>query len=522
MSKPHSEQIYRLISTMSKSEKRAFTIHANRFRNGNEKKFLLLFEAIEKYGLKNDQDITQKYPSLKPEQLSNLKANLYLQILKCIQAIQASKMTEMRITEMIDHARILYNRCLYKDCLHIVDKARKRAENNGSKLLLLEILELEKLTLRHIVDERIEKRLNHNIDETVSTVESIQNINLFANLSLKLNSFYQKNGFIRNNKDLKRVQHYFFSALPQYEENKLSFYEKMHLYYSFTGYYFFIQHFREGYVYAKKWNQLFIDEPEMIYKTTELYIKSLNSLLVVQNKLLLYDEFMETHRKLVALKRNKKIANTENINLNLFKAIYIHEINRHFLLGEFKSGIRIVSRLENELNNFIPMLDANTVLLFYYKIGCLYFGASNFKSAVKWFNKIINQTETNIREDIQAFARILRLICYFELKEDDMVEYSIRSTYRFLLDKKIFVNYQRLIMNFLRGLKKDYTNNEIVQRFRLLKSQMQELEKDPYEKRAFIYFDMISWLESKIDNRIIQDVVKEKAGQRIKRTVKID
>lgn len=288
------------------------------------------------------------------------------------------------------------------------------------------------------------------------------------------------------------------------------------MYYSFTGYYFFIRDLKEGYKYALKWLGLFETNPGMIKLKTEMYIKALNSVLVAQNKLYLYHEFMQTHHKLVSLKRSASIILTENINLHLFRAIYIHEINRHFMLGEFKSGTRIVNKLRNELNNFIPKLDKHTELVLYYKIACLYFGSSNFKEAVKWLNKIINEKETEIREDLHSFSRILRLICYFEMEDDDSVENNIRSTYRFLLQKKSFVKYQQSIMKFLKGLKKDYSKKEIIARFVQLKKQMENLEKDKYEKRAFLYFDIISWLECKIEGRLLQDVVKEKASRKIK------
>ena len=510
MPKAQSEHLYRLIDSLNKSEKRAFQLFTGRFNGTEEKKFLLLFEAIEKHQLKSDSEILQKFPQLKSEQLSNLKANLYLQLLKSIQLLNASRLLDMKITESLDHARLLYHRCLYNDCLMIIDKAKKKAKSAGSKLLFLEILELEKLSLQKSSQSNLDKRLQINIDETVSTVDSIRNINTFSNLSLQLNSFYQKNGFIRNQKDLKRIQQFFKASVPEYNEQKMSFDERLYLYYSYSGYYFFIQDFKSGYNYAKKFNQLFIDHPDFIIKRTELYIKSINGLLVAQNKLFLFDEFMETYKRLVILKRNKKIVTTENINLNLFKAIYLHQINRHFLLGEFKSGVRIVSRLEDELAKFVPKLDNNTITLFYYKIACLYFGAGNFKSAVKWLNKIILFSDTEIREDIQAFSRIVRLICYFELENDDQVEYAIRSTYRYLLKKKTFVQYQRLILNFLRGLKKSYEEKLILEKFKVLKTDMEKLTKDPFEKRAFIYFDMISWLESKIQKKPVQDIIQAK------------
>ncbi len=43
--------------------------------------------------------------------------------------------------------------------------------------------------------------------------------------------------------------------------------------------------------------------------------------------------------------------------------------------------------------------------------------------------------------------------------------------------------------------------------------QFKKLKTDPYEKGAFEYFDFISWLESKIENRPFAEIIKEKAKE---------
>ena len=48
-------------------------------------------------------------------------------------------------------------------------------------------------------------------------------------------------------------------------------------------------------------------------------------------------------------------------------------------------------------------------------------------------------------------------------------------------------------------------------RDRNLYNELKVYEDDPYEKRAFLYLDIISWLESKIDRKPLQDIIKEKA-----------
>ena len=44
-----------------------------------------------------------------------------------------------------------------------------------------------------------------------------------------------------------------------------------------------------------------------------------------------------------------------------------------------------------------------------------------------------------------------------------------------------------------------------------MRTRFIELDNNTYEKRAFLYLDIISWLESKIENRKISDIRKEKA-----------
>ncbi len=515
MSKTKSDQLYNLIKSLSKGEKRFFKLYAARLNNSSDKKFIKLFDAIEKQKEYSEDRILIKVKEIDPKQFSNLKAHLYYQLLKSLKLCNSSNLENIKITELLDYARILYNKCLYKECVKMIDKAKMVAIENDRSVLLMEILELEKLVIPKTLESRNEERVNRLIEATNTVAGSIKNINIFSNLALKLNAYYFHMGFSKSKADMKKVSDFFNSSLPVFDENNLSFQEKLYLYNSYVGYYFFIQDFTKGYKYANKWVELFELQPEMKRHKLEMYIKALNSLLAAQNKLYKYNEFVETRKQLIAIKRDKSLVLTENINLNLFKAIYVHEINRHFMLGEFKSGTRIVGALENELNKFIPKLDKHSVLLLYYKIACLYIGSGNNKVAIKWLNKIYNEKEIDLREDIYSFARILLLVCHFELGNDYLVESNIRSTYRYFTKKGVLSQYQKYILNFLRSLLIDTSERNIKDQFISLKKQMLSLEKNKFEKRTFIYFDIISWLESKIEGRSVQEIIKKKAALKI-------
>ncbi|MBL0328287.1 MAG: hypothetical protein IPP64_02430 [Bacteroidetes bacterium] len=515
MSNVKSDQLFNLIHSLSKGEKRFFKLYASRLTTAGDKKFVMLFDAIEKQKVYNEDKILEKNKQLNPTQFSNLKAHLYYQLLKSTKLCNSSNLENIKITELLDYARILYNKCLYKECVKMIDKAKAMASENDRSVLLLEILELEKLVIPKTLESGNEQRVNLVINTTNYMAESIKNINTFSNLSLRLNSYYVQTGFSKSKEDLQKVTNYFHSSLPDYKEVNLSFQEKMYLYSSFVGYYFYIQDFSNGYKYAAKWVALFEQQPEMKRHKLELYIKALNSLLAVQNKLYKYKEFSETQKQLIAIKRDKNLVLTENINLNLFKAIYVHEINRHFMLGEFKSGTRIVAALENELDKFVPKLDKHSVLLLYYKIACLYVGSGNYRTAIKWLNKIYNEKEIDLRADIYSFTRILLLVCHFELGNDYLVESNIRSTYRYFRKKGELSQYQKYILKFLRDLFSDFSDRNLKKQFVELKKQMVRLESNKYERRAFLYFDIISWLESKIENKSVQEIIKEKARKKI-------
>jgi hypothetical protein len=509
MSKEPTDALFLLIQRMSKSEKRFFKLRAA--RQDGTKKFITLFDRLERMKIYKEENVLTPGDSLSAKQLPNQKVFLYNYLLTCLRSCNSADTIDIRLSDMCGHARVLYDKCLYRDCIRMIDKAKKLAAKHDRSTHQLELLDLEKLVIRQTITVNHAARVEESVLKTQQVLSEIENVNRFENLSIRLNVFYVQTGFIRDRNDLLKVEAFFKKALPSYNETKLSFHEKLHLYYALTGYYFFIQDFRNGYRFAKAWVNLFDADPGKVRYHTEFYIRALNSLLVALNKKRELDEFEAVHKKLVALKRREDREMTENINLNLFKAIYVHEINRHFMRGEFRSGTRIVARLENELNRFIPLLDHHSVLLLYYKIACLYFGADQYKSALHWLNRIIREKDISVREDLHAFARILALICHDELGNDRLAEAHIKSLYRFLLKKATTISsYNKLILSFIRKLHRNLSSRQVNKLFLELKEKLEPLTRQRFEKRAFYYFDIISWLESKIEKRTVEDVIKAK------------
>lgn len=513
MSKEKSSSLFHLVKSLKKSEKRYFKLLVSG-ENGKEiKKYIKLFDLIDAQQEFDEGQILQMEPAFKPEQFSNLKAHLYKRILQSVRLYNSSKVVDIQIRELIDYVEILFNKGLYKQCVDVLGKAKKIAVRSDNLELQLEILKWEKNILSHTVDRGNQKRVNKIIEEVQKVNGRINHINTFSNLAVELNSFYLRIGFIRNQKDYDLVSRIFDNQMPQFDEEKLSFTEKLNLYQLYVGYYSFIQDFENKYKYAKKWVDLFSDYKKLGTSRLEMYIKGLNNLMIAQGRLKMLDEFFLTQKKLRSLRKSPALKLNENLNLMLLKYSYVHEFNGIFLVGDFNRGVQLMEKIKSGLEGFIDHLDNHSRIILYYKIACLYFGGCEYQKAVDWLGRIITFPRIDIREDVLSFSRILNLISHYELGNYDVIDYHIRSTYRFLLKKESFNLYHKYILDFLKKLNQGITEKALKMQFKKLRDQLVPLENSPFEKRAFIYFDIISWLESKISGVEVQHVIKQKALQ---------
>src|SRR6185369_3664972 len=97
-------------------------------------------------------------------------------------------------------------------------------------------------------------------------------------------------------------------------------------------------------------------------------------------------------------------------------------------------------------------------------------------------------------QDIQAMARIFNLILHYELGNTDLMEYIIKSTYRFLLKSQRLYKVESMVLNYLRKNAFLTTEKEILESFRKLHRELLPLAQDRFEKKAFEEFDILSWL----------------------------
>jgi hypothetical protein len=115
-----------------------------------------------------------------------------------------------------------------------------------------------------------------------------------------------------------------------------------------------------------------------------------------------------------------------------------------------------------------------------------------------------------MREDLMCFSRILNLVAHYEAGKDYHLDSLIRSTYKFLIKMNDLHGVQKEMIKFLRHLP-DISPLELKDEFRKLHRTLKQYEDHPFERRAFLYLDILSWLESNIENRPVAEIMAEKA-----------
>ena len=157
MTKDQKDNLFLLVKSLTKSEKRQFKLYVGRLDVNQDSKFLNLFNFLDKAS-SYDEVAILKTKIVKKQQLANVKAHLYKQILISLKLNPSHQNIRSQIREQLDFASILYHKGLYKQSLKILDKSKEVAIQNEEKNLAYEIVELEKIIESQYITRSISTR----------------------------------------------------------------------------------------------------------------------------------------------------------------------------------------------------------------------------------------------------------------------------------------------------------------------------------------------------------------------------
>jgi tetratricopeptide (TPR) repeat protein len=316
----------------------------------------------------------------------------------------------------------------------------------------------------------------------------------------------RKQGFARSKKDLELMN----QVIKKYSKlnyNELHFNDKYYLNYINTVFYTSSGDNLKSLIYTKRNIDLLESiSAKLRDEEFEKHIVTLNNHVVNLINIQKTDEinpYLEEIRSLA----------THNIRENMLLWITSYKLVLGVTIksGDYEQAERIAEEINEGINQHSEKIPSTDIALFKFNMAIVYFVCGKYAKAIKMLNEIINDNELSLRDDIQSFARIIRLIIFWEKGEEELLPYATLSTYRFLYKRKKLYKFESIVLQFIRE-KMPHINTSGQQRaaFIELKEKLENQLQNPLEKKALDYFDFITWIESKITKKDFKLLAREK------------
>lgn len=495
MKKP-SDSLFQLIKSLSGQEKRYFKIFASRHTIGEKNNYLKLFDAIDKQEEYDEEAIRLFFKKDKfIRQLFVVKSYLYEMILKSQDAYYAGSSIQIQLRHLVHYIEILYNKALYDQCLRMIEKAEKLAVKHEIFLTQLEIINW-KLKVRGttLFQKTLDEDLSLFQQERKTITQKISNYHQYQFLNTKLFSKAVKKGWFPRSPEeiIQEYEPIISDSVFESPEKAISLQAKILFHNTISAYYHLKGDHKKSYFHSKEAEKIFLENTLLIENNQEDYLSCLSNLIFTS---MFLGNYEESFRHINVLK--KLTPPSKALQAKIIISAYLPELISYNINGYVDAGLKLIPEIENKLRSFQNILPRRDVLYIQYNFSCLYFKANEFKKSAQWVFQILNESETGFLPDLHAKTKILNLMIQTEMNNTDLLPYIIRSTYRFLLKQQRLYGFEKLIIGFIRRLP-DVSANELKYQYGKLKSDLEELGKNPYEKKAMEHLGFSQWVEKKV------------------------
>lgn len=508
-----SNNLFELIHSLDKQEKRYFKISSSRHVIGDKNDYVKLFDAIAQQKEYNEDAIRKKFQN-EPfiRRFSALKNYLYNLILESLDMYYSEKSADRKIKKILRYTDILKQKGLHEHSCKLLVKAKKLAYSCEKHLLLLEIFDQEKEVMEAGADiNELEKKYDKIYKEEQFLLDLRKTLSEYSRLDSMMHIANKRIVVAKTPDDIKNLQDIISHPLFSDEKNALTFQSKVAYYFVYVVYYSILGDFLNSYEYSKKMVETIESYPLQIEEKPHTYISALRNLIILTMRLRKNKEALLLIKKLRSFP-----AKTELIKNRILEISYSLELESYIYLGEFEKGIQLIPEIRNLIFNRFYYINKEAELIIYYIFAQTYFGVKDYRNSLLYLNKILNKPNPEIREDIYCYAKLLSLIVHYERSDYEYIkEHCLKSTYRYLFKRKRLYKFETVFLKYIREWTKINSDTELIISFKRLKNRLVELSKDPLEQSALDYFDFISWLESKIEKRPFVEIVMRKAKKTI-------
>lgn len=502
-----SNDLFELIKSLSKSEKRFFKLSSS--LQSGDKNYLKIFDAIDRQK-EYDEDMLKECFEGETfiKHFPSEKNHLYKLILKSLRAYHSDNSISSILKQEIKNIEILYKKALYRECNKFLGRAKKLAIEHEKFYYLFEMLSLEKLLLEEAYEAgEFTKDLDALIREERDVIDKLRNLASYHVLYSKINYVFRSGGYVRSDADRALVEEISHHPLIIGRNTALSYRAATICYY--------IQGFcatanvdmESALLKFNRVKDILDDNPLIRKDLPKRYFRTLSNILTLQINTGRIDEALQMIDTMRTFAK-KSHFNTEDIELMVFKSTYLAELRIYEKKGEFEKAIEIVDDIVNGIESSEGKVNKEQELLFMVSIASVYFGAGNYKESLQWLNRVLNDNEPNLRQDIYSYARLFNLVVHYELGNFDLLEYINKSTSRYLTKRQRNHQLEIMILNYMKTLSRMAGKPEQIDVFKEFKKEIEAYKHSSTDQVIFDFFNYPVWLDSKIEGISFREAAK--------------
>ncbi len=498
--------LLKLIHSLTPSEKGYFKRQAS--LNRKDSKQLRLFDFLCHQQVYDTKLIVRKFE--KEDFVKNLRIinkALNEAILKSMRAYHSQKSVQRILPNLLLDIEFAFKKELYDTCDELVSK--------GLDLSISHEFPKYTLLFRHW-KSRIRKRTLRDYQMNVEALDKEKTDYLYdiQQIENEIHLFFWESKLIGLTKGLNNplVQEELNESI--HEKEVLDFKEKdmsvmtKFRYFNVCGlYYFYVKNDNEkAYEYYKNGLAHLDSQENATVNVMENHANVLITLMsnaTYSNK---YNDFYKFREELENLSEKYaylKKRETSKVKVDFIIPIINLMFYNHF--GELKKGAEIVETFKKKKAKYFSGHYFN--FLKYYMVAYHEFLKGNTDDAFAELSTLLMVPSKETNERIAYHSKVLTLVLHWELDNHKYLPNMLRSFTRYLHKHQRTFEFERLFLRCFRAKVKYRTKSE-------LKKEMQEIHKELLlNKEELIkelpYFDLIAWIQSKIENRPIYEILQE-------------
>ncbi|TXI82327.1 MAG: hypothetical protein E6Q44_02300 [Flavobacteriales bacterium] len=506
-----STELHDLIKSLTKSEKRFFKLHSS--LQAGDKNYLRIFDAIDKQKVYDEEQIKKLFAKETfIIHLPSEKNHLYKLILKALRAFHAESSVSGVLKQELKNIEILYRKALYTECNKLLHRAKRIARENERFYYWFELLNWEKMLLEEAYESgEFTKDLDALIEEEREVVEKLRNLAAYHILYSKINYVFRSGGYVRTEEEHAMVEEISEHPLIKGKNTALSYRAATICYYTQGFCHWAKRDWATSLVKFQRVRQILDDHPQIRADLPKRYIRTLHYIINAQI------ELGELKGARATIKYMRELPGLpgfgwENLGIQVFVACSLGELRLLDRGGEHPKAMEIAPGIIAEMDALGERLHKEQQLEFCFTLACVYFGGGEMNKALFWLNKVLNDNEPTLRQDIFTYARLFNLVVHYELGNYDLLEYIVRSTQRFLNKRNRAEGMENVLMEHIKKLGRTTDPNQRRELFKTMLSRFEAVLDDPNESLVLKYFDVVSWATAHQQGVPYSEVVRRRAN----------